>query len=311
MKMIDADQIAALTNWPMIVQALHDGHRGERAQLGDTLLGEGERKMLVRSAWVPGVGAGVKAVTVFPDNPSRTPALPSVQGQVLIFDPQTGAVAASLPGGPITHWKTAGDSALAASLLARENAAVFLMVGAGAMAEPLIRAHCSVRPGLQTVLIHNRNAQRAEQLAARLTDLGREVQVVTDLHTAVSQADIISTATLATEPFIEGRWLAPGVHLDLVGAYTPTMREADDETMRRGAVFVDSFDSTIEHIGEIRIPLQTGVLTRDDLQGDMYDLVQKRAGRRDADQITVFKNGGGAHLDVMVSAAIVAAAGAC
>ena len=168
-----------------------------------------------------------------------------------------------------------------------------------------------MRPGLQTVLIHNRNAQRAEQLAARLTDLGREVQVVTDLHTAVSQADIISTATLATEPFIEGRWLAPGVHLDLVGAYTPTMREADDETMRRGAVFVDSFDSTIEHIGEIRIPLQTGVLTRDDLQGDMYDLVQKRAGRRDADQITVFKNGGGAHLDVMVSAAIVAAAGAC
>ncbi len=307
MLMIDADRIAAHTRWPMIVQALRDGHRGARAKLGDTLLGEGEKQMLVRSAWVPEVGAGVKAVTVFPGNPSRSPALPSVQGQMLLFDPDTGTLVACLPGESVTQWKTAADSALGASLLAREDSTIMLMVGAGAMAEPLIRAHCSVRPGLKTILLYNRTPERVNRLAARLSDLALEISVVTGLAEAVGRADIITTATLSTQPLIEGSWLSPGAHLDLVGAYKADMREADDEAMRRGAVFVDSFDTTVEHIGEILIPMTTGVLGRHDLQGDLYDLVQQKAGRSDDRQITIYKNGGGAHLDVMVSRAIQAA----
>ncbi|MGH1359456.1 MAG: ornithine cyclodeaminase family protein [Burkholderiaceae bacterium] len=308
MKLITESQIAKVTHWPLIIDALRAGHLLEPAKLGDTLLSEGDRKMLVRSAWVPGVGAGVKAVTVFPDNPARSPSLPSVQGQVLLFDRETGAIAASLPGEPITQWKTAGDSALGSQLLSRPDSRVMLMIGAGAMAEPLIRAHLSVRPAIASVLLFNRSAPRVGELARRLTDLAPQVSVVTDLAQAVARADIVCCATLSVDPLIEGRWLKPGTHVDLVGAYTPQMREADDAVLQRSRVFVDSFETTVGHIGEIQIPLDSGALRLADIQGDLYALVQGRQARNHADEITVFKNGGGAHLDVIVASAIAAAA---
>lgn len=307
MQIFDADRIARIASWPTVIAALRRGHEGAPATLGDMLIAPGERKMLVRSAWVPGVGAGVKAVTIYPDNPRRSPPLPSVQGQVLLFDAETGSVDAVLDGAPITAWKTAGDSALGADLLARHDVAVLLMVGAGAMAEPLIRAHLTVRPGLREVQVWNRSAARAAALAARLADLPQRVQVVADLERAVGAADIVCSATLSEQPLIHGAWLRPGTHLDLVGAYTPQMREADDAALIRSRVFVDSRDSTMAHIGEICIPLAAGVLTPTDILGDLYELVQGRCGRRDPDEITLYKNGGGAHLDIMVAQAVASA----
>lgn len=304
MHIITGDDIRSVCAWPFAVEALRTGHKLKPAELSDSLVENEGRKMLVRTAWVPGLASGVKAVTIYPDNPQATPALPSVQGQVLLFDEARGHVVAVLEGVDLTAWKTAGDSALGAECLAREDVKTMLMVGAGSMARPLIEAHRSVRPSLGHVMIWNRSAPRAEELAASLGDAGVSAEVVTDLDEAVSRADLISTATMTKTPIIRGEALKPGVHLDLVGAFTPDMREADDVALKRGRLFVDSRATTIGHIGEIEIPLASGAIAREDILGDMHDLVQGKAGRGSPDDITVFKNGGGAHLDVMIAHAV-------
>jgi ornithine cyclodeaminase/alanine dehydrogenase-like protein (mu-crystallin family) len=309
MKLISGDDIRSVCSWPFAVEALRAGHRLPPADLRDSLIEKDGRKMLVRTAWIEGLASGVKAVTIYPDNPSANPPLPSVQGQVLLFDEAQGHVTAVLEGVDLTAWKTAGDSALGADYLARKDIKTMLMVGAGAMAGPLIAAHRAVRPSIDRVLIWNRNPARADALAASLSGGGFAVEAANDLDAALSQADLVSSATMSTEPLIRGAALKKGAHIDLVGAYTPTMREADDETLTRGRLFVDSFATTIDHIGELMIPMASGVLTREDIHGDLHDLVQGRAGRRSNDEITVFKNGGGAHLDVMIAHAVAGAVG--
>ena len=304
MRIITAEDIRKTATWPLVIEALRSGHLRPKARTGDTLLESGNRKMLVRSGWIEGVAAGVKAVTVFPDN---EPPNPSVQGQVLLFDDETGAVSAILDGTEITKWKTAGDSALGADCLARPDVETMLMIGAGTMAEPLIRAHCSVRPSIHRVMIWNRTLERAEGLAERLGGLTASVEAVSDLASALPEADLVSSATMTIEPIINGALLKPGCHIDLVGAYTPDMREADDEALKRGRLFVDSFDTTVGEIGELMIPLAAGTIDREDVLGDLHALVAGEVGRRSADEITLFKNGGGAHLDIMTAQAIAGA----
>lgn len=308
MRIITGKDIAAVCTWPMIVDALRAGHRLAPAILRDSLLeASGARKMLVRTAWIEGLASGTKAVTIYPDNPGLKPSLPSVQGQVLLFDETKGNVSAVLEGVDLTAWKTAGDSALGVDCLARKDIATMVMVGAGAMAFPLIEAHRSVRPSIERVLVWNRGEARAADLVARLKAAGLAAEYVADLDAALPQGDLVTSATMSTEPLIKGALLKPGAHVDLVGAYTPAMREADDETMRRGALFVDSFATTIGHIGEVMIPMETGVIARADIRGDLHALVQGKAGRGSDDEITVFKNGGGAHLDIMVAHAVAKA----
>jgi ornithine cyclodeaminase/alanine dehydrogenase-like protein (mu-crystallin family) len=313
MRIITGDDIRSVCSWPFAVEALRAGHKLPPAELRDSLIENAGRKMLVRTAWIPGLASGVKAVTIYPGNPSSEPPRPSVQGQVLLFDEAQGHVVAVLEGVDLTAWKTAGDSALGAACLAREDVRSMLMVGAGSMARPLIEAHRSVRPSIDRVMIWNRNRARAQDLAERLAASpqaqGVAVEVVSDLDAAVAEADLISAATMSTEPLIRGAALKTGAHVDLVGAYTPAMREADDAALARGRLFVDSFATTIGHIGEVMIPMQTGVIAREDIQGDLHGLVQGRAGRQSADEITIFKNGGGAHLDVMIAHAVYRAVG--
>ncbi len=304
MRIYSAEDIAGVASWPLIINALRDGHRRPKATTGDTLLESGSRKMLVRSGWIDGVAAGVKAVTVFPDN---QPPLATVQGEVLLFDDETGKVAAMLNGAEITKWKTAGDSALGCDCLARRGIGTMLMIGAGTMAEPLVRAHHSVRPTVSHIMIWNRTPARADAIAGRLEDLDAEVEAVPDLDAALPKADLVSAATMAAGPIINGGLLKVGCHLDLVGAYTPAMREADDATLRRGRLFVDSYDTTIGEIGELMIPMAAGVIGREDVLGDLHALVAGEAGRMNDDEITIFKNGGGAHLDIMTAQAIAGA----
>lgn len=301
MRIVSAEDCRRTATWSLVIEALRAGHLQSKATTGDTLLASRNRKMLVRSGWIEGIAAGVKAVTVFPDNQSPHP---SVQGQVILFDDQTGVVSALLDGAEITKWKTAGDSALGADLLARDDMETMLMIGAGTMAEPLIRAHLSVRPSIQRILIWNRTLPRAEALVGRLADLDAVAESVADLDEAVSAADIISAATMTVEPIIKGVRLKPGCHVDLVGAYTPEMREADDDTLRRGRLFVDCYDTTVHDIGELMIPLAAGTIAMEDVLGDLYDLVAKRVGRQEPDEITLYKNGGGAHLDILTAKAI-------
>ena len=307
MRQIDAATVDRALTWPAIVQALREGHRLAKPQLDDILLKRGPDGMLCRAAWIDGLGCCVKAMTVVPGNSELSPALPTIHGQLLLYDDRTGVVVASIDGVAVTRWKTAGDSALGAEMLARPDVESLLMVGAGTMAEPLIRAHVAVRPNLKAITIWNRSKPRAEGVAARLADLGRPVAVVDQLETAVRNADLISVATLSVEPIIHGGWLKPGAHLDLVGAFRNDMREADDEAMRQGQIFVDYRGTTIGHIGEMTIPLAEGVIKESDILGDHYDLVAGTAGRGSSGEITVFKNGGGAHLDLMTARAIVAA----
>ena len=305
MRMIDASAVDAAMTWPRAIAALRLGHLHARAQIGDIYLSEANTGLLTRAAWISGLGSLVKAASVFPGNVERTPALPTVQGAVLLMDPATGSLRAIIDGAAVTRWKTAGDSALGSQLLSRPHSRAFAMIGAGAMAEPLIRAHVSVRPNLQTIVLWNRSVARAEALASRIADLGRQVSVTADVESAVRSADIVSCATMSTEPIIYGAWLRPGAHLDLVGAYTRHMREADDEALRRGHLFVDFRGTTVDHIGELTDPISRGVITAADVRGDLYDLVAGAAGRQSENDITLFKNGGGAHLDLMTALAIV------
>jgi ornithine cyclodeaminase/alanine dehydrogenase-like protein (mu-crystallin family) len=304
MRIVTGDDIRSVCSWPFAVEALRAGHLLAPAALKDSLVENAGRKMLVRSAWIAGLASGVKAVTIYPDNPSQVPPRPSVQGQVLLFDEAHGHVVAVLEGVDLTAWKTAGDSALGSSCLSRLDVRTMLMVGAGSMARPLIEAHRTVRPSLDRVLVWNRNEGRAAALVRSLEADGLAAEVVSDLDRAVARADLICSATMSTEPLIRGDMLKPGTHVDLVGAYTPAMREADDAALTRGRLFVDSRATTVGHIGEVMIPMATGVISEADIEGDMHDLVQARSGRRSSDEITVFKNGGGAHLDVMIAHAV-------
>lgn len=301
MRIIDAETMRAGMSWRDVVWGIRQGHKAGRPQLRDVLLADGDRKILVRTSWTGGGGLGLKAVTIFPDNPSREPPMPAVQGQFMLFDEDTGQVSAIVDGSQLTYWKTAGDSALGADQLARPDVTTMAMIGAGAMAEPLIRAHLSVRPSIAQVVIWNRSAERAEALAARLDDLRQVVTITGDLEGAVRNADLVSVATMTVEPIIRGAWLADGAHLDLVGAYRPDMREADDDVFRRGSLFVDCRDTTIGEIGELISPMERGIITERDVLGDHWDMIEGKAGRRSAGEITVFKNGGGAHLDLMVA----------
>lgn len=278
----------ARLDWIALTEALAAGHDLPRAELSDTFLYHGKNTLLNRAAWIDGLGIAVKAATIFPENSNA-----SVNGAVNLFADATGELEALIDFHLVTKWKTAGDSLLAARRLARPDSRVVLIVGAGTVARSLREAYGAGFPEAE-FLIWNRNSARAETLA----EGDSRLHVAADLEEAAARADIITCATMSHEPVLRGAWLRPGQHIDLIGAYRPDMREADDEVLRRGRIFVDSFDTTIAHIGEIRTPLQSGVIARDDLIADYYAL--ERFVRAPED-ITVFKNGGGAHLDLMTA----------
>ncbi len=290
--------------WTAVADALQAGHRLNKGQVGDLLLRDGERALLNRSAWIKGVGLGLKSMSVFPENKDQAPPLPSIHGAMLLFDEETGQVKAVIDGVLVTKWKTAGDSVLGARLLARPEAKKLLVVGAGTVARTLFPAYREVFPELESFTIWNRNSAKAEALAEELAGEGPAIEVARDLAEAAGAADIISSATMTTEPILRGEWIRPGTHVDLIGAYRPDMREADDELMRKAEVFVDSRETTLEDTGELAIPLATGVLTEEEVKGDLYDLCDGGAGRGSSEAITLFKNGGGAHLDLMTASVI-------
>jgi len=279
----------ARLTWAGLLAALEAGHRRPRAEIADLLLYRGADTLLDRAAWIEGLGALVKVATVVPGNPGR--GKPTVNGIVNLFDDVTGELTALIDFHLVTKWKTAGDSLLAARRLARKDARRFLLVGAGTVARAMVEAYRAVWPEAEFTVWSRTRASAA----------GLGLPVAEDLEAAVRAADVICTATLATAPLIRGDWLQPGQHLDLIGAYTPAMREVDDAAMARARVFVDSRATTVQHIGEIMAPIASGAITPADVLADFYD-DPARFARRSADEITIAKNGGGAHLDLMTAA---------
>jgi ornithine cyclodeaminase len=249
-------------------------------------------KVLLMPAWTASGERfiGHKLVNVFPDNAKL--GKPAVHGSYVLMSGNTGETLALIDGTALTLWRTAATSALAARYLARENASHLVMVGAGALSPYLVRAHSAVRP-ITRVTLWNRTRSRAVATAFALHATGIEPLVADDLEAAVRTADIVSCATLASEPLVRGDWLKKGAHVDLVGAFTPDTREADDAAIRRARVYVDSRATAPKGSGDVAIPLKKRVLTLKGIQGDLYELCRGKArGRRRQDEVTLFKSTG-------------------
>jgi ornithine cyclodeaminase len=289
---IPFDEGEKLLDWIGLTEALAAGHDLPKAEITDSFLYRGKDTLLNRAAWIDGMGLAVKSATVFPGNPAQGKGM--VNGGVSLYSDTDGTLEALVDFHLVTKWKTAGDSLLAATRMARPDSRNILILGAGTVGRSLRQAYGAAFPDAQFT-IWNRTVENAKAFAADFPGMA----VADDLQAAIAEADIITSATMSTDPFIKGDWLRPGQHVDLIGAYRPDMREADDAAITRARVFVDSYDTTIGHIGEINIPLEAGVLTREDIVSDFYDLPKFK--RQSDDEITLFKNGGGAHMDLMTS----------
>ncbi|PZQ97823.1 MAG: ornithine cyclodeaminase [Cereibacter sphaeroides] len=289
----------ARLSWDGLVQALIAGHERPVAEIGDTFLYRREDTLLNRSAWIDGLGQLVKTATIFPGNKAKD--LPTVNGAVTLYSDADGTLQAVIDFHLVTKWKTAGDSLLAARQLARPESRSILILGAGTVAQSMVEAYRSAFPEAQFTFWNRTHA------AAKAAAAATGAVATPDLESAVRAADIIATATMSHEPLIRGEWLQPGTHLDLIGAYRPDMREVDDETLRRARIFVDARATTIHHIGELMDPIARGVISESDVVADFYDLAKGSYDRRDPDEITLSKNGGGAHLDLMTAAYILEA----
>jgi len=286
----------AVLDWLSVARAIEDGHRRGRPILEDVILRRGPDTLLNRSAWIDGLGIAVKAATVFPGNAAH--GKPTIGGAVNLLSDEDGSLEAIVDFALVTKWKTAGDSLLGALRLARPDSREVLVVGAGTVARTLVDAYGAAFPGARFT-VWSRTRASAEQLAAERPG----VAVALDLEAAVRAADIVATCTMATEPLVRGDWLRPGTHLDLIGAYRPDMREADDAALARARVFCDS-RKTAGETGELLRPLASGAIGPDAIIADFYEADRMR---REGDEITLFKNGGGAHLDLMVSRHILSA----
>jgi ornithine cyclodeaminase len=307
MHVITSAEIDRVLTFPALIDALADAFRSDIAapvrHHHEVERPGAHGTLLLMPAWTGSATKdgfmGVKIVSVFPENGAKN--LPSVLGTYLLMDGTTGAPLAALDGTRLTVWRTAAASALAARFLAKADASRMVMVGAGALAPFLIRAHMSQRP-IREVALWNHRPEKAEALAAQLKAEGLPVTAVTDLEGAVREADIVSCATLSTAPIVRGSWLKNGAHLDLVGAFNLKMREADDEALRRAQVYVDTEAAKSEG-GDVAVALQRGAITEAQVRGNLFDLC-RNPPHRNGEAITLFKSVG-ASLEDLAAAMLV------
>ena len=252
--------------------------------------------LLLMPAWNPGKDAGVKIVTVSPENGRFN--LPSINGTYIYFDAANGTLKAILEAKSLTAKRTAATSALASSYLSKADSSSLLMIGTGALATNLIKAHASVRP-IKNVYVWGRDFKKAQTICAQLSNESFMATPIKSIAEKIAEVDIISCATLSKTPLVLGKYLQPGQHIDLVGAYKKDMREADNDTIARASVFLDSFEAGLQESGDITIPLQEGIIKETDLKADLFQLcANTEQGRRHPDEITVFKSVGHALEDL-------------
>lgn len=311
---LNAEQICKALPWSDMIEALRDIFTRDdvRAPIRHhhtvSIPGDPAATLLLMPAWIEGEYLGVKQVNVFPGNNARN--MPGLSSHYMLSCGKSGMPLALLDGNELTARRTAAASALASRLLSRVNANHLLMVGAGRMGRYLIPAHLSVRP-LQTVHVWDRNEEASELLVAdlRANHINASVCSTEDLPSIASAADIISCATLATEPVVLGEWLKPGSHLDLVGSFTPTMRETDNLAMQRCAVFVDTRAGALCETGDLIIPIRERAIGPEAIVAELAELCRdQHAGREglpdSENAITLFKSVGDSREDL--AAAILA-----
>ncbi len=302
MRIIDAESTRRALDFPSLMDAIAEQFRtGAELPLRHhhnmAKDGEDDATILIMPAWEKEGYLGIKLVTVTPGNLDR--GLPSVMASYALSSAVTGEPLAMIDGPVLTGRRTAAASGLAARYLARDDASTMLMVGTGVMAPNLVRAHAAARP-IRDVIIWGRNPDNARKLVVELEGDGfSSITIADDLETAVRAVDVISCATLSTTPLIQGMWLQAGQHVDLVGAFKPDMRETDDECMRRARVFVDTRDGALHEGGDVVQAIQSGALSADDIQADLFQLCRGEiSGRTSADEITLFKSSGTAIEDL-------------
>ncbi|WP_454852989.1 ornithine cyclodeaminase family protein [Rhizobium binxianense] len=301
MLVLDEAETRAALPWPELIEVIADmfgsgcempARHHHEMEVPD----EENATLLLMPAWIPGRYMGVKTVCVFPGNVRRS--LPAVFGTYLLSSAATGETLAVIDGGELTARRTAAASALAARHLARDDAEELLVCGTGRLSLNLMQAHGTVRP-IRRYRVWGRNGEAAARVAAEARALGLAAEAVSDLESAARRADILSCATLSSDPLIRGEWLKPGSHLDLVGAFKPGMRESDDEAIRRASVFVDTRAGAMREAGDIAQPLASGLLKEDDIKAELAELAGGiHHGRSGADEVTLFKSVGAALEDL-------------
>ena len=301
MLQVDEARTRELLDWTPLVERIRamfqaDCEMPVRTEHFLDVPGEAKAKLLLKPAWTVGDYVCVKVANVFPGNAAR--GLPSVNGVVVLFSGRTGEVLALVDGGELTARRTAAASALASDYLARRDSTHLLMMATGRLSTNLIEAHAAMRP-IRRVTVWGRDPRKADAVARTVAARGLNASATEDVATAAGEADIVSCATLATEPILRGEWLKPGCHVDLVGSFTPDTREADDEAVRRATVFVDTRAGAVGSTGDIVQPIKNGALGKDGIAGDLYDLTRGRhPGRRSPEEITLFKSVGAALEDL-------------
>ena len=305
MIVIDGRRVNDLLDFPGLIDALAEAFRAPPVQpVRHAHMikhhGGSDNSLLLMPAWQePGKGPafmGVKIVAVAPDNGAK--GLGAVQASYLLFDAETGVAKAMIYGHSLTLWRTAAASALATRHLARADARHLTMIGSGGLAPFLVRAHASIRP-IETVTVWNRNHAKAVELAQHLSEAGFAASATENLSAAVQQADIVSAATLSTEPLIRLADVKPGTHVDLVGAFTPSMRETDSALIGAARVYADTRAGALKEAGDLVLAQADGLFDPSRLCGDLTELERGTcAGRGSPDEITVFKSVGAALEDL-------------
>jgi ornithine cyclodeaminase len=311
MLVLTAEKIRALAPMPCLIECLRKAFSTEYVvplrQVAKVPGGAGERLFFSMPAFDLESGA-VKLATYFPDNQAK--GLPTIQAVIVVFS-ATGAPVAMLDGTVITQLRTGAASALASNYLSRADSAHLVIIGTGALAPAMAAAHCAVRP-ITRVSVCGRQHARATATAASIRSLVNddiEVLVPNSIEATVRRADIVCCATSSAAPVLLGRWLRPGTFIDLVGSFSPSMREADDDVVLRSRIFVDTFEGAMAEAGDVIEPLARGIIARERIEAELADLVCGRAsGRLSADEIITFKSVGTAIEDLAASRLVVAAA---
>lgn len=300
---IDVDFIEAHTDYSELITKIEKAFKSSKTKVPlrhhhdfSNHQEKTESTLLIMPAWNPGKNLGVKIVTVNPANDKYN--LPSIQGVYIYFDARKGIPVAILEAKALTVKRTAATSALASSFLSKKNASSMLMIGTGSLSSELILAHAKVRP-IQNVFVWGRNYKKAQAICNKLKNENFKVSPVKSLERIIGKVDIISCATLSKTPLVHGKFLKKGQHIDLVGAFKKDMREADDDTIKKTNIFLDTYEGGLKESGDIVIPLKSGILNKNDIKADLFELCQqKKKGRCNDNEITVFKSVGHALEDL-------------
>ena len=308
MKVYDRENVASSLQYGILIEALRKAFSSkitapERAQHTIKNKNGSDATLLLMPAWKIGEHIGIKIVSVFPENTTNN--MNAVHANYFLVNANDGKPVAVMDGTELTLRRTACASALAADYLVNKNVDTLLMIGTGNLAPHMIKAHCVVR-NYSRILIWGRNEEKAERLALSLNIKDKEILAKNDLKEALNVADVISCATLTQKPLIMGDWIKSGQHLDLVGAFTPDMAEADSKAIAMSKVVVDTYEGALSESGELINALKEGRIKKEHILSDLRELVlEEKNIRKDSNDITLFKSVGTALEDLAAAELVI------